>query len=742
MTYLASRRAVPLRILLALFWLVAFGMGGMAQAKVGSVAKEDQQFFLPASAESTLAAEKVKEFSDESAIPALIIAVRDDGAAFTDADFALLQDLAAGFKDSQLADGTSLSDLMIGNTLAIPSADKTAALIPISMDTAKTGKLDANEDQYLISAVKGMRSFIEGALPEGSGISVYVSGPAGLAADLSLAFAGIDLLLLLVALVVVFIILVVVYRSLLMPLAVLGTAVTALCGAMLVVYNLAKADILVLNAQTQGILAILVIGATTDYCLLMIARYREELPFAATPLLAMAAALKGAWEPIVASGATVIAGLLTLMLSDLSSTASLGPIASIGIVFSMLAALTLLPGLLLLPGKRARVWFWPSKIALPGDLDRDDESVIASHGIWSKVAAFVGRNDRKVWLSTAVVLLAFAAFAPTFKASGVSTIDNFTQRTDSVVGFELLDEKFESGSVEPVTVVIAQDRAAEFVKALEYEDRIATISYQTPGANPAMAAMGGPMSGGDPAEATVVDGNVLLNISTTMEAEDKAAQDVVKELRTLVERFDADALVGGVAAKNLDVQTTARHDFMLIVPVVLVVIALMLMVLLRSVIAPLLLLGANVLSFATAMGLTALLFNKVLGHPGADSSVPLYSFVFLVALGIDYTIFLMSRVREESLHVGTRRGVLRGVAVTGGVITSAGIVLAATFSALVVVPLLFMMQLAIIVALGILIDTFVVRTFLVPGLVHDMGKVVWKPWTAKRVPDDEPRLAA
>lgn len=771
--FLTSKKAWPLRGILLIFWLAALAFGGMAQGQIATVSENDQAVFLPESAESTLASEEAAKFQDGSSIPALVVAVNADDSALTEEQMAIIGQVAEELPAGEIPGDLALSEVFVAPQIpVIPNEDGTAVLLPVSLDTELTNELDADENKRLNSTVEAMRSTIQASLDNSGsdaadGLRFYVSGPAGLAADLGGAFAGIDLTLLLVAVVLVFIILVIVYRSVLLPIAVLVTAVAALCAAVFVVYHMAKAGWLDLNGQTQGILAILVIGATTDYCLLLIARYREELTLVETPMHALANALKGSWEPILASGGTVIAGLLTLLLSDLSSTASLGPIASIGIVFAMLAALTLLPGILLLPGKHSRIMFWPAKLP-----HYDSAAEAESHGVWAKVARFVQRNYRRVWIVTLIILVAFSAFAFQFRASGTSSTEQFTSNPDSVAGFNLLGEKFEAGSTQPTTVLIDEDKADEAVSVLEDMEGVETVEYQTDDPSSGMPAMaGGGMPEGvaegdaaegdaaegeqagppadvvegeatedaEPAEPKVIDGRVLLNVTTTMPAEDRAAQDVVRDIRGAMSEVGGDALVGGPAAQSLDTQQTANADFIKIVPVVLAVIALLLMLLLRSIVAPLILLVANVISFGTAFGISALLFNHVLGFPGADASVPLYSFVFLIALGIDYTIFLMSRAREESIKDGTRPGVIRAVAVTGGVITSAGIVLAATFAALAVVPLLFMLQLAIIVPLGILIDTFIVRSLLIPGIIFDVGRKSWWPWTMKKVPEDEPR---
>lgn len=756
--FFTSKKAWPLRILFLAFWLVALAFGGMAQGQISTVSENDQAIFLPESAESTLASNEAAKFQDGSSIPALIVAVNVDDSQLTEEQMAVLGQIAEQLPQGEIPGDLPLSEVFTAPQIpVIPNEDMTAALLPVSLDSAVANELDANEDTRLNSAVEAMRASMQETLDKAdaegaSDLRIYVSGPAGLAADLGGAFAGIDLTLLLVAVVLVFIILVFVYRSILLPIAVLVTSVTALCAAVFVVFHMAKAGWLDLNGQTQGILAILVIGATTDYCLLLIARYREELTLVESPLEALGNAAKGSWEPILASGGTVIAGLLTLLLSDLSSTASLGPIASIGIIFAMFAALTLLPAMLLIPGKRARIMFWPAKLPHYDSVDEAE-----THGVWTKVGQFVQRNYRKVWIITLVILVAFSAFSFQFKASGTSTAEQFTSNPDSVVGFDLLSDKFDAGSTQPTTVVIDEANAEDAIAVIEGIDGVASVEYQSAGGDaasggmPADAVQGGDAAtGGMPADAAggmpaaptepiVVDGRVLLNVTTTMPAEDKSAQNVVATMRDELAQVGGNPLVGGPAAQSLDTQETANADFVKIFPVVLIVIAVLLMILLRSIAAPVILLVANVISFGTAFGISAILFYWILDFPGADATIPIYSFVFLIALGIDYTIFLMSRAREESIKLGTREGVIRAVGVTGGVITSAGIVLAATFAALAVVPLLFMLQLAIIVPLGILIDTFIVRSLLIPGVIYDIGRVSWWPWTMKKVPEDEPR---
>ncbi|WP_127571946.1 MMPL family transporter [Georgenia faecalis] len=718
-------------------WLAIATFGGMAQGTLSEVQENDNAAFLPEGAESTRADELAREFTESSSLPALVVLESDDGAALTPEQLEAGTAFAEQVPALELPGGGPLEDYLTGPVIAVPSEDGEAMLVPISLDADRANELVGEEEERVVNlTVDELRVFAAEEL-DGTGLTSWVTGPAGAIADLVEAFAGIDGLLLGVALVVVLVILVLVYRSPILPFTVLLTSVFALCAAALVIKPLAGAEVLLLNGQSQGILSILVIGAATDYSLLLVARYREELTRHERPVDAMRVAWRASLEPILASAGTVIAGLLCLLLSDLGSNSSLGPVAAIGIASAVLAALTLLPALLLIAGRRSRALFWPR---VPRVVAAEDARPVRA-GLWQRVADGVTRRARPVWVVTALGLAALAAFVPTLQANGTSESDVFLTDVEAVAGEDVLAEHFDEGTVQPSVVITAEDNAQDVLGAAEGVDGVesATILTEAPeGAAPGGMPGGQPGGGEQPTEdapPVVVDGNVRIEVVTTAAAESQEAVATVEALRTAVHDVDADTLVGGAAAQRLDTQQTAAKDLRTIIPVVLVVIFIMLALLLRSIVAPLLLLGANLLSFGATMGLAAIFFNHVFDFPGADATVPLYGFVFLVALGIDYSIFLMTRVREESLHHGTREGVRRGLAVTGGVITSAGLVLAATFSALVVIPLLFLVQLAFIVAVGVLIDTFIVRSLLVPGLVHDVGRTSWWPW-AKRIPQD------
>ncbi|WP_342741432.1 MMPL family transporter [Ruania alba] len=726
----SSRRPALVRSLMVALalvaWLAIGGFGGMAQGNLSGVQENDPAAFLPESAESTQANELIADFSEDTSLPALLVIEADDGGALTPQDLAAIGTLAESIPGLDLPGGATVADYLVTSQIpTVPSEDGEAALLPISLDAAQASDLLGEDEERVSTAVtERIRAEVADTLPDAD-LAGWVTGPAAGVADLVSAFAGIDGILLGVALAVVLVILAIVYRSPLLPFAVILTSVFSLCLAALVIVPLAGADVLLLNGQSQGILSILVIGAATDYSLLLVARYREELTRNEHPAAAMRAAWRATLEPIAASAGTVIVGLLCLLLSDLGSNASLGPIAAIGIVASVLGALTLLPALLLVLGARSRAMFWPSRPRYAPERSVQDAGVPTT-GLWARVATLVTKRARVVWVSTAVVLGVLAAFATTFQAEGTSDNDVFLSEVESVAGEEVLAEHFAVGTVQPIQVVAPEGSTDDVLAAAESVDGVTSAAVVTEGSGQGVPGQG---------EAMVIDGRVLVEVVTTDSAESQAVLATVTEVRTALETVNEDILVGGEAAQRLDTQETAERDLRTIIPVVLLVIALMLMILLRSVVAPLVLLAANVLSFAATMGLSALVFNHLLDFPGADATVPLYGFVFLVALGIDYSIFLMTRVREESLQLGTRPGVRTGLAVTGGVITSAGLVLAATFSALWVIPLLFLAQLAFIVAVGVLIDTFVVRSLLVPGLVHDLGRRTWWPW-ARRMPAD------
>ncbi|MDF4249009.1 MMPL family transporter [Streptomyces sp. WMMB303] len=687
-----ARLSIPL--LLLVVWIAVGGALGPFAGKLGEVATNDEAAFLPRSAESTRVLDEQKAFDQEETLPAIVVWTSGDGQSVTRA-----QRGAASRALDRAADSV---DAVGPPTPAIPSRDGAALRGIVQL------RPDLGEE--LPGALEKLRS----AAGEVPGTTVHLAGPAATQADLSDAFAGIDGLLLGVALAAVLLILVLVYRSVLLPLVIILGAVFALGLACAAVYVLARQDMVRVDGQVQGILSILVIGAATDYALLLTARFREELSAGHHRETAVRAALRRSVGPVLASAGTVVAGLLALLLSDLTNNRALGPVGSIGIVCALLSALTFLPAVLALLGRFA---YWPAK--LPRSPEQRESS--ARGGVWPRVARAVDRAPRRIWACTLAVLLAASAFAPLLNARGVPLDEVFINDAPSVAAQRTLSEHFPGGSGNPATVLTDEQALTKVRRAALGTEGVASAVP--------LGAKGRP----DAEAPQVVDGRVRLQVTLEDAADSDAAKRTVERLREAVRAVPgSDALVGGYTARQHDTQRTAERDRALIVPVVLAIILIILVALLRSLLMPLLLVGTVALSFFATLGVSALVFRELLGFSGADASVPLYGFVFLVALGVDYNIFLMSRVREESLRHDVREGVLRGLTATGGVITSAGVVLAATFAALAVIPLAFLAQVAFIVAFGVLLDTLVVRSLLVPALVRDIGPVSWWPGVLSR----------
>ncbi|MFD5632772.1 MMPL family transporter [Streptomyces sp. NPDC127077] len=695
---LTPRRAlwlIPVVLLVA--WLGIGGTLGPYAGRLGEVSTNDQAAFLPRSAESTKVVAQQRAFQQDGTLPAIVVWTVDG-----DASTATARRSAATHALAALAGTPGV----VGRpSPALPSDDGTAleGVVQLRPDLGKR----------LPDTVDRIRTASEGV----PGTTAWIAGPAASQADLGDAFAGIDGLLLGVALATVLVILLLVYRSVLLPFLIILGSVFALGLACAVVYVLADHDVVRVDGQVQGILSILVIGAATDYALLISARFREELALSADRFTAVRAALRQSWGAIVASAGTVALGLLALLLSDLTNNRSLGPVGAIGVACAALSSLTFLPAVLVLLGRAA---YWPAKPRPAGGVSTGD-------GIWNRVAALVDRAPRKVWAIALAGLLACAAFAPTLTAKGIPLAETFVNDAPSVAAQETLGRHFPGGSGNPAVIITNAGRVAQVTSAARATDGVASAAAVTGSGRP---------GGGAP---RIVGGRVRVDVTLRSAADSDAAKATVARLRTAVHAVPgADALVGGYAAQQYDTRQTAERDRALIVPVVLAIILVILTVLLRSLLMPLLLVATVALNFVATLGISSLVFRHGFGFTGTDASVPLYGFVFLVALGVDYNIFLMSRVREESLRHGVRQGVLRGLVATGGVITSAGVVLAATFAALSVIPLAFLVQIAFIVAFGVLLDTLVVRSLLVPALVRDIGRRAWWPGALSREPGAGP----
>ncbi len=700
-----GRKPLWLAIITVIIWMGIAGSAGPIFGKLSSVQKNDNSDFLPKNAESSKFNEAYQQFNPNTdrAIPALVLYIGEVDAAKVAAANQFLQTIPA--KPVEDGEGKLIGEYLVPGTplVAFPSQDGKAILGSIAFDSAKIAD-QIGKEPALPLVIDSIRNYSEEFAKSGA-LESHVTGFAAIFADLFKAFGGIDSTLLLWTLAIVALILIVVYRSPILWFFPLLCAVFAEALAGAVIYVLAKNEILTLDGQSQGILSVLVIGAATDYALLLIARYREELHRHDSKYDAMRVALRGVVEPIIASGSTVTIGLLVLMLSQLNNNRSLGPVGAIGIVSAMFTMLTLLPAILVIFGR----WiFWPR---IPRHDDVDEKLT----GLWSKVANSTAAHPKRYMFATGALLIITASFATTLKADGISTLEGFTNKPKSLVGQELLLQHFPGGQSQPTQILVSADKADAALQAVKAVDNVAEATIES--------------APNDPTAIKVVAGKVVIDATLAVPADSSEARELVPDIRQAVKQVDSQALVGGISATFYDVDVAARHDRNLIIPIVLVIIAIILALLLRSILAAVLLLLTVVLSFIATLGVSALVFNHVFNFPGADTSFPLFTFVFLVALGIDYNIFLMTRVREEALKIGTKAGTIKGVTVTGGVITSAGVVLAATFTVLGVLPLVALAQIAFAVAFGVLLDTLVVRSLLVPAIVHYLGKRVW--WPAK-----------
>jgi putative drug exporter of the RND superfamily len=656
------------------FWIVLVVILSGYAAKLTDVQNNEAKSWLPTSAESTRALDKLAAFQSPNVIPTVVVYERSSG--LTQDDLAQIGQQAEEFSKLKGVEGEVLGP--------IPSGDGQAAQTIVTFNFGENGwneMPDAADQLREVAAIDG--------------VSVHIAGSGGQAADSAEAFAGLDSTLLFSTVGIVILILLLTYRSPVLWLLPVVSAGVALTVAQAVIYFLAKYADLTVNGQSAGILTVLVFGAGTDYALLLVARYREELRRHEDRHEAMAFALHRAAPAIIASAATVVVGMLCLLFADLNSTKGLGPVLAIGISVALIVMVTLLPALLVMTGR----WiFWPKRPAF------GTEEPTAT-GLWAKVGGWIAPKPRKVWVGTAVILAVACLGIFKLDANGLSTEDSYTKEFDSIVGQKVLTKHDLADQSNPAQVVTNADSADAVVQA-----------------------MGGLAGMGQPSEPVVKDGVAFISVPLDDEATTQGAFDALERLRTAVHAVSgADALVGGYSGILLDTENASNRDNKVIIPIVLIAVMLILMLLLRAVISPLILIGTVLLSFGAALGLSALVFKYVFGFAGADASLPLFVFVFLVALGIDYNIFLMTRVREETAVRGTRRGSLVALAATGGVITSAGAVLAATFLVLGTLPLVAFAEIGVAVALGVLLDTLVVRSVLVTALNLDLGSKIWWP---------------
>lgn len=670
--------------LVLLAWIVIAGAMGGLNAKLVDVQNNEASSWLPGSAESTKVADELSGTVDPNDIPTLV--VYDKPGGLTDADKAEIAQQAQEMGDIDGVTGEVLPPEALASVgMGGYSEDGEVAVTTVTFNFGANGWNDIPDAADRIRDIAQV-----------DGATVHLAGYGGQAADAAEAFEGIDSNLILATFAVVIVILLFTYRSpvlWILPILSAGIAYTASGG---VVYLLARYADLTVNGQSQSILGILVIGAGTDYALLLVARYREELRRHEDRHEAMAFALHRATPAILASAATVVVGLLCLSVAELNSTAGLGPVLAVGVAVTFLVMVTLLPALLVIVGR----WiFWPQRPHFGSEEPN-------TTGLWARLGRSIARRPRPVWIGTAAVLAVACLGLFSLDTSGLSTEDTYTKEFDSIKGQKVLVEHGLVDSSNTVQVVADTAALPAVTEALGTVEALGTPSEPIPIS----------------ADRSFVEATVGEDISST------AAFDVVEATRDAVHDVDgADALVGGGSAFYLDTKVASERDSAVIIPLVLLVVFVILVLLLRALVAPLILIATVVLSFGAALGLSALLFEHVFGFAGSDPGFPLFAFVFLVALGIDYNIFLMTRVREETATLGTREGSLVALGSTGGVITSAGLVLAATFLVLGTIPFVFLAELGVAVALGVLLDTLVVRSVLVTAINLDLGHRIWWP---------------
>ncbi|MEU6826040.1 MMPL family transporter [Streptomyces atriruber] len=662
-------------------WLVLISAGGSLAAKLGDVQDNDPETWLPSSAQSTQAVKLAEEhFADKDSSTAIIIYAR--GGGLTDADRAKVDADRATLQD----------DVAVGDVAkAQISEDGKAAFLSYPLRTSPS------DNGVLTDAVSDSEDIVKKGAPDG--LDIRIAGEAGSVRDFADVYSGMDGALLGAALGVVALLLLLTYRSPVLWLVPLLTVFLASQVASGVVYLLAKHAGLLVNGLSAYILMILCVGVGTDYALLLIARYREELHRHEDRHEAMQIAVSRSLPALAASAATVGVATLCLVFGSMNSTQGLGPVVAIGIAVVFLAMTSLLPALLVILGR----WtFWPF---VPRHTPGYDASAEKEHGAWARVAQVVGRRPRAVWAASLGVL-ALLALGTTTVETGQTQAEQFTKSVDSVEGQHLLADHFPAGSSAPADIYVPAGGAATVLRTVQ----------DVPGVQSA-------------ATGRTADGWTHLTAVFEDAPDTVAAKDTVDRMRTALDKTDgesAEAVVGGQTAIVLDTSDAQKDEEMLLIPLILAVVFLMLVLVLRAVVAPLVLLASVVVSFASAVGAASLVFHAI-DYPRIDRGLLLIGFLFLVALGVDYTIFLMARVREEVKVRGHREGTLTGLTVTGGVITSAGVVLAATFCVLAAIPTVSSLQQGLLIAIGILLDTFLVRSLLIPALSLSIGPRIWRP---------------
>jgi putative drug exporter of the RND superfamily len=704
-------------------WLLIGAAGLLAHAHIDDVTAAGQSSFLPADSESTRALDALQHASSGGEdVPVVIVFERRGG--LSKGDVAAIGRIGDGLDRLGLTGATPVVDpfsgsyrndlaqvARIANGIGPISRDGEAALLVLAVD--------ADDRDAIVNGVERIRRYL--SEHERPGLRAFVTGPGGIAADLEAIAADAGRTLLVATLGLVLLLLLAVYRApvlALLPLVAVGAAYLVAIG---IAYLLIEAGWIVVNAEGTMLLLVLVFGAGTDYSLLLVHRYREELaasegrgdPRRSLPNLAtegvppspLDAAVRESRRPLTASGGTVIAAMLVLLVADLESTHWLGPVLAIGIAVMFAAAFTLLPALLAILGERA---FWPAHTPKPRETS--DSDARRGLGAWERIAGLVRRRSLAIVVAV-LALLAILCLGNLTKHETLGFGQGVTKATDSSRGNEALERHFPAGLGSPLTAVMKLEDAPFAAAAME---RLHSVLAAVPTPAP-----------GDPSHAVVL---LILRANPYGDEAEDAVEEIREELHTQVPT----ALLGGIPVENLDVEETNARDTKLIVPLVLLVVGLILIVVLWALVAPAYLILTVVASFAATLGLATFAFTEIFGAGGLAFNLELMAFIFLVALGVDYNIFLMTRAREEAAARGTREGALAALVNTGGVVTGAGLILAGTFATLTLLPLEELVQIGATVAVGVLLDTFVVRALLIPAITHRLGERAWWPSRAER----------
>ncbi|MFJ9536685.1 MMPL family transporter [Streptomyces sp. NPDC101225] len=676
-TRTGSRRAVPW-VVLGL-WLAALVLAGPFAGKFGDVQQNRSVDYLPDSADSTQVARIQNELPGGQATDLVLVYHRDGGLTAADRQKAGAQVAEIGAKYQ-----------LTGTPKAVPSRDGATLMYPVS--STGPGQDDKARDAF----VDGVRDIADG----GAGLSAEVGGPGGLNTDMSKVFGSIDGTLLYATLGVVTALLILIYRSPFLWLVPLACAGVAAGMAMAAAYGLHEGFGITITGQSGGVMTVLVLGAGTDYALLLISRYREELRRHERPYDAMRAALKGCGPAVLASSGTVAAGLLCLLAADLNSSRGMGPVGMVGVLAALVAMLTLLPALLVLLGRRV---FWPVIPAF-GSTPKARRSLFAA------MAGSATRRPAAVLTLGAVLLGALALGALNLPGT-LKQEDSFTEKPESISATQTLTRAFPGRSSRPITVIAPTGKTGAVLAAARGTDGVAQAAPGRSGS-----------------------GWTEISVFATAAPESPGETRTIEALRAGLDDTYG-SYVGGPSAQQLDLADSQARDREVVVPLVLAAVFVILVGLLRSLVAPLMLLVAVVAVWGAALGIGGLVFGPVLGFDGTDSGLGLLSFVFLVALGVDYGIFLMHRMREESLAgAEPQTAALTALRTTGGVIASAGVVLAATFAVLTTLPLVPLVELGFVIAVGVLLDTFLVRTYLVTTASVLLRRTVWWPGRLSRAP--------